>query len=236
MPKNKDQKRLVRSRMQKTGESYTTARRHVIARKQKAGAAAVTTPPAPPAPERDPQHPGMSDAAVHAKTGRTWSEWCELLDHEGAAARTHREIARDLHRHHGVSTWWAQTITVGYERLRGRRAVHQRAGGFAVTKSRTFPVPLAALARAFAPAARAEWLGNEPVRERKTVAGKVVRWTCSDGSKVDVTLTAKGDSKSQAQLQHEGLTDAADVARRRQHWTERLDTLAAWLAPGPTHR
>lgn len=233
MPKNKDLKRLVRSRMQKTGESYTTARRHVVARKPEATAPAATGQEARPAPARDPQRPGMSDAAVAKKTGRTWSEWCELLDHEGAAARTHREIARDLHQRHAVSTWWAQMLTVGYERLRGRRAVHQRAGGFAVTKSRTFPVPLATLARAFAPAARAEWLGSEPVRERKTVAGKVVRWTCRDGTKVDVTLAAKGGSKSQAQLQHDGLTDAADVARRRQHWAARFDDLTAWLARPP---
>src|SRR5262245_41768608 len=34
MPKNKDVKRLVRARMAKTGEAYTTARMHVLARRR----------------------------------------------------------------------------------------------------------------------------------------------------------------------------------------------------------
>src|SRR5437667_79186 len=34
MPTNKDFKRLVRARMRKTGESYTTARAHLLAKKQ----------------------------------------------------------------------------------------------------------------------------------------------------------------------------------------------------------
>jgi len=45
MPTDKDFKRLVRGRMEKTGESYTTAR--ALLRKQKPAAAAVAPAPAP---------------------------------------------------------------------------------------------------------------------------------------------------------------------------------------------
>ena len=45
-----------------------------------------------------------------------------------------------------VPGWWAQTVTVGYERIKGLRAVGQRRDGtFEANKSRTFAVPLARL-------------------------------------------------------------------------------------------
>jgi hypothetical protein len=50
MTKNRDQKALVRKRMEKTGESYAAARRHIETPKQSAEPAAK----AEPAPERGP--------------------------------------------------------------------------------------------------------------------------------------------------------------------------------------
>ena len=44
MPTNKDFKHLVRARMQKTGEAYTTARAQLLQKQQR-----QPTPPAPPA-------------------------------------------------------------------------------------------------------------------------------------------------------------------------------------------
>ena len=38
----------------------------------------------------------MSDAAVQAKTGKTWPEWFAVLDKAGAAKMTHKEIAAHL--------------------------------------------------------------------------------------------------------------------------------------------
>src|SRR5688572_28179800 len=72
MPAEKDLKRIVRSRMEKTGEAYTTARRQVLARKN------LTVVPPPP-PDYSAKA-GMSDATIATKTGRTWAEWVELLD------------------------------------------------------------------------------------------------------------------------------------------------------------
>ena len=64
MPSNKDFKRLTRLRMAKTGESYTTARAHLI-EKHAISHADLT---------------GMSDAAVGKATGHDWQQWVELLD------------------------------------------------------------------------------------------------------------------------------------------------------------
>ena len=94
MPASKDLKRIVRARMKKTGESYTTARTRVLS---KAG------PKEPPARIVDPAAlAGMSNDKVAAKTGRTWKEWVRVLDADGAADMPHRDIAALLHRKHDV--------------------------------------------------------------------------------------------------------------------------------------
>jgi hypothetical protein len=224
--RNKDLKRLVRSRMQKTGESYTTARNHLLARR--ADSRTTTTPSAPRGDLA--QLAGMRDAVMVARTGRSWAEWLATLDAAGAAAMNHTQIAAMVHERFGVPSWWAQGVTVGYERMRGRRSKNQVAGGnFAVSKSRTFAVPLAALAKAFLRRARAQWLEAPPARERKTTA-KVVRWVEAGGAWVDVFLLAKGAAKSTANVQVSRLASRGDVDAQRATWAERLDALAAWLA------
>lgn len=226
MPKNKDLKRLVRSRMQKTGEAYTTARRHVLG-KHRPRTTAPTT--------RVVDHAalaGMRDDAVLAKTGRTWQQWCELLDAAGAAAKTHTEIARELRERHGVSPWWSQTVTGGYERIRGRRVKNQRPDGFGVGKSRTFALPVAQLRSALAPAARRRWLGGPDGTARRSSNADVVRWRLGDGSFVDVRLVPKTPGKTTVVVEHSRLASAEDVERWRAAWGERLAALARWLA-GP---
>ncbi|MFP5245818.1 MAG: hypothetical protein ACLGH0_03915, partial [Thermoanaerobaculia bacterium] len=122
MPQQKDLKRIVRSRMQKTGESYTTARLHVVSKPKQDYAALA----------------GMSDAAVKKNTTRTWSEWVKVLDAFGAKDKPHREVARYVSSL-GTPDWWSQTVTVGYERIRGLRAVGQRmSGAWEANKSKTF--------------------------------------------------------------------------------------------------
>ena len=71
----------------------------------------------------------VSAEAVREATGRGWDEWFQLLDAAGAADLPHGEIVAVLRRGHpAVSGWWQQSITVEYERARGKRVVGQTAG------------------------------------------------------------------------------------------------------------
>jgi len=222
MPKHKDLKRRVRSRMQKTGESYTAARLRLLQNKQ--GAPAVD--PAALA--------GMSDDAVKARTGKTWSEWTASLDAIDAAAKPHRDIARHLREVHGLPGWWAQTVTVGYERIRGLREVGQRRGGaYEANKSKTFPVPLDRLYRAFADGrVRARWLAERKLVVRRANPGRSVRLTWNDGTNVEIQFVSKGAAKTQVAVQHGKLPTRADAERVKSQWAARLAALAAWLEPG----
>ena len=223
MPRDKDRKRIIRNRMKKTGESYTTARAHVISKIK------VTEPPASIA--NYAALAGMKDEAIAAKTGRTWQQWVRALDGDNAAALPHRDIAVLVQSKHGIGEWWAQSVTVGYERIKGLRERGQRRSGeYEVSKSKTFNVPVDRLFRAWTHnATRRRWLDGVAAVVRTATASKSMRLQWPDGTIVAVGFVAKGPSKSTAAVAHTKLKDRAASDRAKQYWTERLSALAAIL-------
>jgi hypothetical protein len=233
MPIEKDFKRLVRRRMRKTGESYTAARAQLLKTSPTRTLAVRRPPRSAKAPPVDyASIAGMSDAALKAKTGCDWGRWVRALDHAKAHTWPHRKIASYVHDQYEIPGWWAQAVTVGYERIRGLRAIGQRRdGAFEATKSRTFAVPVAALFEAFAgDRARTRWLPGVTLSVRKATPNRSVRITWQDGTSVEVWLTAKGAEKSAVQVQHRKLPDKESAVRTKAYWTERLDALARTLS------
>jgi hypothetical protein len=223
MPTNKDFKRVVRDRMKKTGESYTTARAQLLRAKPaskrtkrvaKVMSAAAATDYAKIA--------GMSDASVKKATGCTWPRWVAALDYAKAETWTHREIADYVHTKYNVPDWWTQMVTVGYERIKGLRVRGQRRDGtYEVSKSKIFAIPVAELFDAFNDARqRSQWLSIEA--EVRATPNKSARFRWPDGSAVDVGFFAKGPAKSQVAIGHRKLRSAADAARMKSFWTEKL--------------
>jgi hypothetical protein len=185
-----------------------------------------------PAPNDYARLAGRSDAVLEARTGCTWERWVRALDRVQAYTWSHREIAAHVREKYQIPGWWAQGVTVGYERIKGLRAAGQRRdGSFAATKSRTFSVPLVRLYRAFHDArTRARWLPGVRLTVRAATRGKSMRITWPDRTSVAVGFTSKGPAKSAVAVQHEKLADRAAAARVKQYWAERLDDLQALLA------
>ena len=230
MPKQKDLKRLVRTRMQKTGESYTAARARVVAK--------TTLPTAGKTPvSRYAEVAGMSDDAVVKRTGKNWQAWVRALDAADAMRMPHRDIARYVRDHFTVTGWWAQMVTVSYERIRGLRDIGQRRGGrYEASKSKTFAVPVTRLYDAFSDARqRRRWLPGVDLRIRTARRGKSMRVTWPDGTPVDVYFVSKGADKSTVTVQHRELERKADVETMKARWAERFAALAAALGT-PTRR
>jgi hypothetical protein len=220
MPTHKDFKRLVRGRMQKTGESYTAARAHFLTKQQ----------------ARAPEYAklaGLRDATLKAKTGCTWERWVKALDRVRAHTWPHGRIAAYVHEKYKVPGWWCQTVTVGYERIKGLRAIGQRrGGGFEASKSKTFAVPLARLYRAWSDArTRGRWLPEVDLTIRTATRDKSMRITWPDRTSVEVYFMAKGAAKSQLVVQHRKLPDHAAATRMKQSWGERLGALGEVLVP-----
>lgn len=236
MPRNKDLKRLVRDRMTKTGEAYTAARAQIVKKPRATTrtAAPTVTAPAPVAAAEPADYAvlaGTRDAVIKEKTGCTWERWVYALDRKGAEQMSHGDIARLVHTKYRIDEWWAQAVTVGYERIKGLRARGQRRdGSYEATKSRTYDVPVATLFEAWAdPSIRGRWLTNADVNVRTATRPKSMRLGWKDGSIVAVGFTAKGEARSAVALAHTKLPDRETAARFKQYWTDRLDTLAEVL-------
>jgi hypothetical protein len=237
MPRNKDLKRLVRARMNKTGEAYTAALSH-INRKSKSGTASKAARSGHATPKSTTKSidyaavAGMSDAKLKAKTGCTWERWVYALDRRGAEKMSHRDIAALANEKYKVDGWWSQTVTVGYERIKGLRARGQRRDGtYEATKSRTFNVPVTTLFNAWAdPSARQRWLNGTNVKVRTATAPKSMRLDWNDRSIIAVGFAAKSKSKSSVAVQHAKLPDRATADRLKQYWSDRLDALGEVLS------
>jgi hypothetical protein len=209
MTAQKSFKRLVRTRMEKTGESYTAARARLLAGDEPQRISLAT-----------------SDEVIRERTGRGWEEWFDLLDEAGAAEMSHREMARRLAAEQGADllAWNVQAVVGSYERARRGRQVGEHEDGFTVTASKTVAVPIERLYAAFVDAGeRARWLPDAELRERTTIEPRSARFDWGDdGSRVHVALTAKSEEKSTAALTHERLPDGKEAARMKAFWRERV--------------
>ena len=228
MPQNKDLKRVVRTRMAKTGESYTAAREQIIRKSQNP----VEVASEAAAPLDYAALAGQTDATMVEKTGRSWTEWTRELDGHGASALKHGEIVAILTGTYGIPGWWSQTVAVGYERIKGLRAKGQRLNGdFDVSKSRTYNVPVEVLFAAwFEDELRRTWLLDVEATPRSVTAPKLIRLQLTDGTRVVCWFSARSGAKSVVALQHEKLPDAEAADMARETWSRRLDRLAGILA------
>jgi hypothetical protein len=246
MTRERTLKTTIRARMARTGERYTTARRHVLS---------ASTPP-PPRPAPTAAYPGpmpgpAADARLIGRTGHGFLHWFGVLDDFGGRAKGHTAAARHLHDDHGVPGWHAQEITVAWERATGQRAVNQRLNGaFEVSVSKVLPVDVPAAARALeASTARSAWIrGIEPSLVKALVGGlrgkdatgvtdganglKRCRFAW-DGSRVELQLIPRADGRATAIAVVTKLPDAAAVEARRTQWRAALTALATHLAPRP---
>lgn len=223
MTTQKTLRRRVRARAAKTGESYTAARSQIL---NKAG----------PGPDNavDPVAlTGIADEPMRRATGRTIAEWMEILDAWDATKRTHTEIARWLVAEQGVPGWWSQSVTVGYERARGMRAMHQQGGTFAVSVSRTVRATPARITQAFTdPTIRSQWIADAQVDQRPTRGGSIRFDWGEPASRISVYLVPKDPQRTQVSLNHERLPDATAADEMKRMWRERLGALREMLEGG----
>jgi hypothetical protein len=220
MTRQKSFKRLVRARMEKTGESYSAARASLLAAHEPKEEVSLT----------------VSDEVIRQRTGSGWEEWFDRLDAWGAADRSHRVVARWVAEQLGIEplAWNAQTVTLNYERARGGRQVGEHADGFTITTTKTMAVGVERLFDAFVDARlRARWLPEGELRERTATRPRSARFDWRDGAtRVHITFLEKGEAKSTLALEHVRLADAAEAERMKAFWRERLATLKAVLEQG----
>ncbi len=229
MTKQETFKRRVRARMATTGERYAAARRALLAAadgradNRSGGRSDDGGKPA----RVWVSLPETSEESVIAATGRGWNEWCDVIEAGLDPVPDHAAIAAHLERIDDIGGWWAQTITVGYERIIGRRQPNQQNDGtFTVNRSRTVPVDDEALRRALLDdEERAGLFGGEEVTLRSRPSAKAIRLGLDHGVAV-VSITPRDGGRATVAVQHRGLPSLEELERRRFWWREWLDALA----------
>ena len=182
------------------------------------------------------------------KTGHGLDHWFAVLDRFGAVEKGHTAAARHLYEDHQVPGWYAQGITVAFERARGVRVLNQRGdGAYEVSVSKVMTADPATVIKAFTVTRmRKRWIGGVDPElagaltsaiTDKAAKGFVVRpdgqarfrykW---DGTTVQFYLLPKPGGKVSLVVQHTGLPAAAAVEQRRGQWKAAVRAVAAFVA------
>ena len=195
------------------------------------------------------------DEVVLAKTGRTRADWFAVLDAFDGRAQGHKASAAHLMGAHGVAPWWAQAITVEYERSRGIRSYGERADGFACSVQRALAVPAGRAWDAFADPGEVDlWTASghrhnfrEGCRWRDAAGGRgvferivrarFVRFTWNHperapGSFVDVEFLVRGEDRSIVKVTHRWIRSAEEREDLRLHWSWALDSMKSFVETG----
>ena len=245
MTRDRALKQVIRTRAAKTGERYTTARRHVLstlhATKPLRPAQPAAVAAAPPA---TPRSKGMSDEAFRKRTGHGLDHWFAILDTFGGVEKGHTATARHLNEEHGVDGWYAQGITVAYERARGVRVANQRTdGAYEVSVSKVLNGSTRDVVKWLSDTTlRRRWCGGVDAKLAAALAssldatgskGVVVR---ADGlgrhrykwgnTTVQLYMTPKPGGKVTFVATHMRLADAAAVETSRAQWRAAVNALA----------
>ncbi len=169
----------------------------------------------------------ISDKTIEKATGIAWPVWLERLEKAGARELSHKEIAAVLVSQFEVGGWWAQSLTVRYERDIGRRQVNQNnRGEFSTSLTKTIPM---SMDDAFywwlsVAQARSEFNGVGIVSSSTTETEKwrYYRAALLDGSRVVIGVYAKTPTKAGFGLQHEKLVSADHADTWRSYWKNLL--------------
>jgi hypothetical protein len=242
-------KTVIRDRVAKTGERYTTARRHVLkSLPPKSSGASTPVPTSPPSTPAASSKGGLSDAKSREKTGHGLDHWFAVLDTFDGVAKGHTAAARHLYDAHGVDGWYAQGITVAYERARGVRAVNQRCDGeYEVSASKVVSATTRDIVKAFADRReRRSWTDGidadlagalSSALSARTAKGFTVkpngqahvRFKWNDTT-VLVQLWPKPKGKVSVTVTNGKLASAEMVEERRRKWRAALASLATFLS------
>ena len=243
-------KQTIRARAAKTGERYTTARRHILRELNHPIASESKDTPLhkKPVPAFAQAKGGLSDARTIEKTGHDLAHWFDVMDRFGGMDKDHTALTGHLYEKHKLPGWYCQGIVVAYERARGKRVMNQKCdGSFEVSVSKVIAAKVPALVRMVSDArTRKRWSANadsalvkalETALEDPKSKGFVMKangearyrykW---DGMTVQFNLYPKGPGKT-SMVAQQTLPGADAVEPFRALWKAALSAVAETVTP-----
>jgi hypothetical protein len=200
--------------MENTGERYGAARRALIEKSEIQD-------------EREwVSEPEMAEDTLREATVRGWDEWCDIIDGWPGTAEGHTAIATFLREDHDVEGWWAQTITVGYERISGMRLPYQQPDGtFSASKSRTLTADAALLRELLlVDADRVELFPGIETDLKSRPTAKTLRVGIGPGT-AQIAIEALDDGRAKVSIAHDKLPSPDSVDEWKAYWADWLEAI-----------
>ncbi|MHA2407983.1 MAG: SRPBCC family protein, partial [Candidatus Ranarchaeia archaeon] len=194
--------------------------------------------------------PDISNDAVLKATSKSWNGWFDILNKKKMQNEPHNIIAIYLVEEHKISPWWAQTVTVEYEKHLGRRVKGQtKEVGFQIGVQKTIPFKKEAVWDLLLSSEGLQvWLGpplhftpeeGHTYSTKDGLIGKVrvlkpndhMRLTYQpedweEPSTLQITVTSKKLGRTAVRIHHEKLADAESRQKMNEHWKDVLTNLA----------
>lgn len=165
-----------------------------------------------------------SDQSVHKATGKVWDEWFSELERIKAHELTHKDMAAMLVDKYDVSAWWAQSITVEYERFIGRREVGQSCeGDYQAGASKTLPGTMDEIFDGWLEFVTGKGMLNDDKYADEPTTSKTEKWrywrvNLQGGSKVNIIINQKAQGKVHLAVNHEKLPNTDAVEDWKKFW------------------
>jgi uncharacterized protein YdhG (YjbR/CyaY superfamily) len=174
----------------------------------------------------------LADEAVEKATGKGWNEWFTILKQKTDESFSHKEIAKLLMDQYQVDGWWAQSITVEYERHLGKRQIGQvEDGTFQTAVSKTLPGDLDQVFSLWLNTARdVKEFNSIPLAGEPSIS-KTEKWRywrvdLADGSRVTITVGKKTDEKSILTFSNEKLKNQDAIEHWKAYWKDNIKRIA----------
>jgi hypothetical protein len=168
----------------------------------------------------------MAEDTLREATGKGWEEWCDIIDAWPGKDDGHTAIATHLRDEHGVEGWWAQTITVGYERITGLRLPYQQPDGtFSAGKSRTVTADPGMLrAMLLDDGDRVDLFPGIDTQLRSRPTAKTLRVRIGPGT-AQISIETLDDGRAKVAIAHEKLPSPASVEEWKAYWSDWLEAI-----------
>lgn len=197
----------------------------------------------------------LTDESAKAATGRTMSDWFKFIDSAGGPDQGRKKIVELLWKEQGVDPWWANAVSVEYERSKNLRKKDGTLQGYMICVSKTVGAGADLAFNAFTkPALLAHWFA-EKIDQNLAVGGA---FESSDGNRgtykniqpgktlkftwegqdqeqdtvVEVKFQPKDASKCSIMLTHDRIGSKAEADGLRKAWGEAFDKLKKCLEKG----
>lgn len=173
----------------------------------------------------------MDLTRIEKATGISWKGWLSFFSKINAIELNHTEIARLVEKQLGSNTksaaWWAQTVTVEYEKHIGRRITGQ-------TKDGTFQTSISKVTKKGMKQLMDKWIDFAATRkeianliiDKPSIAGTAKRltWRIRTADKTTILVTSEPRGKNAALIiSLMGFISKDSISRAKLFWQERMN-------------